>query len=77
MENSKFNGFMVFIAAFMTLVFVSLKMTFLVSFLCSLIFVILIRALWIVYGLVWNVIGRSGISEKFGEKDKQPRKFKG
>lgn len=57
MENKKFNGFMVFMALAMTLLFLSLRVTFFVSLVSSLILTVLLRACWIAYNLLYSLIG--------------------
>lgn len=74
MENKKFNAFMIFMAVILTLLFCSLKITFLVSLISSLILVVVLRACWILFGLLWNLI--EGVS--FGGKTiEKTKKFKG
>ena len=73
MENNKFNGFMIFMAVVITLLFLSLKVQFLVSFISALVFVMIIRACWIVYCLIWKLIERLDLSNV----KKEGKRFKG
>lgn len=74
MENNKFNGFMAFLAVSITLLFLSLKVQLLVSFICALVCVMLIKACWFVYCLLWRFAERVDLSEI---KKKNGKRFKG
>lgn len=62
-ENKKFNGFMVFMTMVITILFVSLSVPFLVSFISALILVVILRACWLVYGVVVKFVGGISIGQ--------------
>ena len=74
MENNKFNGFMFFIAFVITLSLVVLDVEFWVSFVFSLMCVLVIRACWVVYSILWRIAERVDYS---AIKEKRGKKFKG
>lgn len=73
MENKKFNGFMVFMAIAMTLLFLSLRVTFFVSLVSSLILTVLLRACWIAYNLLYGLIGGVDLEAFRRKEGKQKR----
>ncbi len=73
MEGKKFDVFMIFMAVVLTLFFLSLKIAFIVSLLCSLLMVLVIRACWILFNLLWKFIGGVNI----GSGEVRTKKFKG
>lgn len=65
MENDKrFNGYCVFMAAFFTIVFFSLKEDFWVSFVTALVLCVVLRGTWILYGLLFKLIAGLNIERK-------------
>ena len=65
MENDKrFNGYFVFMAAFFTIVFFSLKVDFWVSFVTALVLCVVLRGTWILYGLLFKLIAGLNIERK-------------
>lgn len=63
-ENKKFNGYCVFMAAFLTVLFFSLKVNFWVSFVSALVLCVVIRGTWILYNLIVKIIGGIKIERK-------------
>lgn len=64
MENKKFNGFMVFMAVALLLLFISLRVSFMVSMVSSLIIVVLLRGCWILYNLLFKLFGGMNFERK-------------
>ena len=63
MENN-FNGFMLFMAFVLTFLFCLSGVGFIVSFLCSLIICVFIRAMYILYKFLVRFLGGINIGRK-------------
>lgn len=63
-ESNRFNGYCVFMAAFLTILFFSLKVNFWVSFVSALILCVVIRGTWILYNLILKLIRGINIERK-------------
>ena len=67
MENN-FNGFMVFLAFIFTILFCFSGVGFVVSFICSLIIVVFIRAMYILYRFIIKLLGGVNIGKNSSKR---------